>query len=241
MKLRAQDVFSMPLDTLIKPYEEFLPPTLSRMPLKSMDSVFKNLYDVSGGKSISTFFVRENLDVHLDKYEKIGRYRVLNRFDSTGKLLVKKYTKPWYVSKNRGRLFPFQMLPINQTFWFLHQWEEDKPDKPTNIGGYTGPAPQRTPFPMNQLLLHDSASHYYFLFDDFSRKRDSCCNCVIKVFYMDSYYPLNSYADVDRRYQIARSVAQSDGKRRGFGCRKVEILWSPIHTRVHRRQPVDGV
>lgn len=196
MKLRAQDVFSMPRDTLIKPYEGFLPTTLSRMPLKSMDSVFKNLYDVSGGKTISPSFVRENLDARLDKYEKIGKYRVLNRFDSTGKLLVKKYTKPWYVLKNKGHLFPFQMFPINETFWFLHQWEEDKPDKPINIGGYIAPAPERTSFPMNKMLLQDSASRYYFLFDDFSRQPDSCCNCVVKIFYMDSYYPLNSYSSI---------------------------------------------
>jgi hypothetical protein len=161
-----------------------------------MDSVFMKLYDVSGGKSIKPSYVRENLDVRLDKYEKVGKYRVLSRFDSVGRLVVKKYTKPWFVSKNRGCLLPFQMFPINQTFWFLHAWEKDKPDIPITIGGYKVPAPERIPSPMNRLLIQDSSSKYYFLFDGYSRKRDTFCNCVLRIFYIDSYFPLDSYTSI---------------------------------------------
>ena len=218
----------------LMPYEEFLPADLAHQPLRVMDSIFVNLI-TNGGKNTRPSELRHRSDRRLDKHEKVGYYRILNRFDSTGRLLVKKYTKPWYISKNTGRLFPFQMFSINQTFWFLDEWEEDKPMKSKMIGGILAPpVEQYTFFSKNCLLIQDSASQYYFLLTDYTNM-NPCRNTNTM-----SCYWLNCYSSIlvlDKRMNpivyITQSINCNDAhlvtiQKGGFYDARLGLTWKGL-------------
>lgn len=163
---QAQYTPQIEFDTLPK-YEKWLMQQMLSLPIKNMDSVFQSL-NVFGGSSVNSSKVRWSIDNHFDKCQKVGKYKVLSRYDSTGHLQVKKYTKPWYISKNKGRIFPFQIFPVNNTFWFMAEWEKNEFRDHIFIGGILAPPVEPYLFFKKCLIIQDSISRYYFLFTDYT-------------------------------------------------------------------------
>lgn len=194
LELPAQDTLTNSRDTL-PIYEEYLTRQLALLPISKMDDSIYRILKPFGGRTVDPSNVRWSIDNRLDKSEKIGKYCVLTRFDSTGQLLVKKYTKPWYVSKSKGQLLPFQVFPVNNIFWFMYYWEENEFVRGKKRNGYIEPPLAPYVIPRDCFFIQDSTSQYYFLFTDYTSQnicRDGAAmycyklSCYSSIFVLDS-------------------------------------------------------
>ena len=192
--LEAQDSSDTPLIDRLPIYDGYLTYQLTHLPISKMDDTIYNVLTPFGGKTVNLSNVRNSIDNRLDKSKKIGKYRVLSRFDSTGRLLVKKYTKPWYISKNKGQILPFQIFPINNTFWFMYYWEENEFLRYRITNGFPEPPVEPYVIPKGCFFIQDSLSHYYFLFTDYSNQnicRDGTFMHCYKLSCYSSIYVLD--------------------------------------------------